>query len=184
MELAVRHQVKIILIQSEWNCPVFLGDFWAQSMSACGFFERHETCDHEQSERHRAQLWRHTHDQLLCVRPARSFTRGNNPGQTRQIPALCELGRSDIIITLFQHEFLSSNLWEIFCFSQAVDTQTENNQTTSTFSLEKTTLSAAGRWLCQVKTKTFLEEKEFMVNVKGEILQPSPFLYRQRSKQS
>lgn len=72
----------------------------------------------------------------------------------------------------------------LFCFSQAVDTQTENNQTTSTFSLEKNTLSAAGRWLCQVKTKNFQEEKEFMVTVKGEILQPSPFLSQQSSKQS
>ncbi|XP_077091618.1 angiopoietin-1 receptor [Siphateles boraxobius] len=48
----------------------------------------------------------------------------------------------------------------------AVDTQTENDQTTSTFRVEKTSLSAAGRWLCQVKTKNFQEEKEFMVNVK------------------
>lgn len=72
----------------------------------------------------------------------------------------------------------------LFCFSQAVDTQTENDQTTSTFRVEKITLSAAGRWLCQVKTKTFQEEKEFMVNVKGEILQPSSFLSQQSSKQS
>ncbi|XP_067295907.1 angiopoietin-1 receptor [Pseudorasbora parva] len=48
----------------------------------------------------------------------------------------------------------------------AVDTQTENDQTTSTFRVEKITASAAGRWLCQVKTKHFQEEKEFMVNVK------------------
>ncbi|XP_039517515.1 tyrosine-protein kinase receptor Tie-2 [Pimephales promelas] len=48
----------------------------------------------------------------------------------------------------------------------AVDTQTENDQTTSTFRLEEIPLSAAGRWLCQVKTKSFQEEKDFIVNVK------------------
>ncbi|KAK9975468.1 hypothetical protein ABG768_023507 [Culter alburnus] len=48
----------------------------------------------------------------------------------------------------------------------AVDTQTEKNQTTSTFMVENITVSAAGRWLCQVKVKHFQEEKEFMVIVK------------------
>ncbi|KAK2910774.1 hypothetical protein Q8A67_002907 [Cirrhinus molitorella] len=48
----------------------------------------------------------------------------------------------------------------------AADTQTENDQTTSTFRVEKITVSAAGRWLCQVKTKHYQEEKEFIVNVK------------------
>ncbi|XP_050965741.1 tyrosine-protein kinase receptor Tie-2 [Labeo rohita] len=47
-----------------------------------------------------------------------------------------------------------------------VDTQTENDQTTSTFRVEKITVSAAGRWLCQVKTRSYQEEKEFIVNVK------------------
>ncbi|XP_043094566.1 tyrosine-protein kinase receptor Tie-2 [Puntigrus tetrazona] len=48
----------------------------------------------------------------------------------------------------------------------AVDTQTENDQTTSIFRVEKITKSAAGRWSCQVKTKNYQEEKEFIVNVK------------------
>ncbi|XP_016339988.1 tyrosine-protein kinase receptor Tie-2-like [Sinocyclocheilus anshuiensis] len=48
----------------------------------------------------------------------------------------------------------------------AVDTQTENDQTTSAFRVEKITVSAAGRWSCQVKTKHYQEEKEFIVNVK------------------
>uniref|UniRef100_A0A8C2BVM0 receptor protein-tyrosine kinase n=1 Tax=Cyprinus carpio TaxID=7962 RepID=A0A8C2BVM0_CYPCA len=55
----------------------------------------------------------------------------------------------------------------------AVDTQMENDQTTSTFMVEKITVSAAGRWSCQVKNKHYQEEKEFIVNVKGEILQSS-----------
>uniref|UniRef100_A0A672JTY1 receptor protein-tyrosine kinase n=1 Tax=Sinocyclocheilus grahami TaxID=75366 RepID=A0A672JTY1_SINGR len=50
---------------------------------------------------------------------------------------------------------------------------TENDQTTSAFRVEKITVSAAGRWSCQVKTKHYQEEKEFIVNVKGEILQRS-----------
>uniref|UniRef100_A0A8C1NNM6 receptor protein-tyrosine kinase n=1 Tax=Cyprinus carpio TaxID=7962 RepID=A0A8C1NNM6_CYPCA len=57
--------------------------------------------------------------------------------------------------------------------SHAVDTQMENDQTTSTFTVEKITVSAAGRWSCQVKNKHYQEEKEFIVNVKGEILQSS-----------
>uniref|UniRef100_A0A8C1VHX5 receptor protein-tyrosine kinase n=1 Tax=Cyprinus carpio TaxID=7962 RepID=A0A8C1VHX5_CYPCA len=48
----------------------------------------------------------------------------------------------------------------------AVDTQMENDQTTSTFTVEKITVSAAGRWSCQVKNKHYQEEKEFIVNVK------------------
>uniref|UniRef100_A0A672RK19 receptor protein-tyrosine kinase n=1 Tax=Sinocyclocheilus grahami TaxID=75366 RepID=A0A672RK19_SINGR len=51
---------------------------------------------------------------------------------------------------------------------------TENDQTTSAFRVEKISVSAAGRWSCQVKTKHYQEEKEFIVNVKGEILQSSP----------
>lgn len=186
MELAVKAQVKI-LIYFEVSEMVLC--FWEISgLNPCPcFFERHKTCDHEQSERHRAQLRRHIHHQLLCVRPARSFTRGNNPGQTRQNHCLCELERSNIIS--FQRKFLSSNaLFKgkclLFCFSQAVDTQTEKNQTTSTFRVENITVSAAGRWLCQVKIKRFQEEKEFMVIVKGEILQLSPFPSQQSSKNS
>ncbi|KTF89915.1 hypothetical protein cypCar_00028747 [Cyprinus carpio] len=49
----------------------------------------------------------------------------------------------------------------------AVDTQMENDQTTSTFTVEKITVSAAGRWSCQVKNKHYQEEKEFIVNVKA-----------------
>ncbi|XP_051523231.1 tyrosine-protein kinase receptor Tie-2 [Myxocyprinus asiaticus] len=48
----------------------------------------------------------------------------------------------------------------------AVDTHTHNDQTTSMFRVEKITISDAGRWLCQLKTTNFQEEKEFMVNVK------------------
>ncbi|XP_016300379.1 tyrosine-protein kinase receptor Tie-2-like [Sinocyclocheilus anshuiensis] len=48
----------------------------------------------------------------------------------------------------------------------AVDTQTENDKTTSAFRVEKISVSAAGRWSCQVKTKHYQEEKEFIVNVK------------------
>ncbi|XP_073706858.1 angiopoietin-1 receptor-like [Garra rufa] len=48
----------------------------------------------------------------------------------------------------------------------AMDTQMENDQTTSTFRVEKISVSAAGRWLCQVKTRRYQEEKEFIVNVK------------------
>uniref|UniRef100_A0A8C1DRL3 receptor protein-tyrosine kinase n=1 Tax=Cyprinus carpio carpio TaxID=630221 RepID=A0A8C1DRL3_CYPCA len=48
----------------------------------------------------------------------------------------------------------------------AVDTQTENDQTTSVFRVEKITVSVTGRWSCQVKTKHYQEEKEFIVNVK------------------
>lgn len=188
MELAVRAQVKISFYFEVSETVLCFWDISGLNPFPC-FFERHETCDREQSERHRAQLRRHIHGQLLCVRPARSFTWGNNPGQTRQNHCLCELERSDIIVTLFQHKFLSSNaLFEgkclLFCFSQAVDTQTEKNQTTSTFMVENITVSAAGRWLCQVKVKHFQEEKEFMVIVKGEILQLSPFPSQQSSKNS
>ncbi|KTF73587.1 hypothetical protein cypCar_00036319 [Cyprinus carpio] len=49
----------------------------------------------------------------------------------------------------------------------AVDTQTENDQTTSVFRVEKITVSVTGRWSCQVKTKHYQEEKEFIVNVKA-----------------
>uniref|UniRef100_A0A8C2C8B4 TEK tyrosine kinase, endothelial n=1 Tax=Cyprinus carpio TaxID=7962 RepID=A0A8C2C8B4_CYPCA len=43
---------------------------------------------------------------------------------------------------------------------------TENDQTTSVFRVEKITVSVTGRWSCQVKTKHYQEEKEFIVNVK------------------
>lgn len=120
MELAVRAQVKISFYFEVSETVLCFWDISGLNPFPC-FFERHETCDREQSERHRAQLRRHIHGQLLCVRPARSFTWGNNPGQTRQNHCLCELERSDIIVTLFQHKFPSSNaLFEgkclLFCF--------------------------------------------------------------------
>lgn len=79
------------------NRPVFLRDLWAQSLSACDFFERHETC-YRESERHRAQLGHHIRGQLLCVRPARSFTRWNNPGQAGQNHCLCESRLNNITV--------------------------------------------------------------------------------------
>ncbi|XP_056600994.1 tyrosine-protein kinase receptor Tie-2 isoform X2 [Triplophysa dalaica] len=48
----------------------------------------------------------------------------------------------------------------------AVDTKMKNDQTTSMFRVEKMSPSDAGRWSCHVKTKSFHEEKEFLVNVK------------------
>lgn len=117
MELAVRAQVKISFYFKVSETVLCFWEISGLNPYPC-FFERHKTCDREQSERHRAQLRRHIHRQLLCVRPACSFTWGNNPGQTRQNHCLCELERSEIILTLFQHKFLSSNLLQQLRYSK------------------------------------------------------------------
>uniref|UniRef100_A0A4W4HBH0 receptor protein-tyrosine kinase n=1 Tax=Electrophorus electricus TaxID=8005 RepID=A0A4W4HBH0_ELEEL len=48
----------------------------------------------------------------------------------------------------------------------AVDTETENDQSTSMFRVESVNVSDAGRWHCQVKTTGVQVEKGFSVNVK------------------
>ncbi|XP_076867475.1 angiopoietin-1 receptor isoform X2 [Brachyhypopomus gauderio] len=48
----------------------------------------------------------------------------------------------------------------------ALDTETVNEQSTSTFRVESITLSDAGRWHCQVKTTSVQVEKDFNVNIK------------------
>lgn len=53
-------------------------------------------------------------------------------------------------------------------FSQPIDTDTGDVQTTSSFKVDKITVRDTGRWICQVKTQAGQAEKEFMIHVKGK----------------
>lgn len=56
----------------------------------------------------------------------------------------------------------------VFLLDQAVDTETVDDQTTSTFRVESIRVADSGSWICQVKTTSVQVEEVFVIDVKGE----------------
>lgn len=57
----------------------------------------------------------------------------------------------------------------VMILEQAVDTETVDDRTTSVFKVDRIRRADSGRWFCRVKSSVAEAQKEFKVNVKGEI---------------